>query len=264
MSFEVAKKYGYRASVMNVILPIAAIIILLGATAALFYQIFANPAVASTSVTFLVGFIIGFSIIIMIAGISALILFILSMHKLANYYKEPKIFKNILYGFLSSVISGITISVVSTLMTTIFATSTAENIIIDPYTGNGFSAIAQLFGQIIAVYAVIIIISLICGIIHAILWYQAFDLLGEKSGIEKFKTVGLLYLIGMFVPIVSWIAWIYAAKAYKQLQPQPTTTQQPNFNKIYCNQCGTENLTNTTYCNNCNQPLHTTQTNTNT
>jgi heme/copper-type cytochrome/quinol oxidase subunit 2 len=133
----------------------------------------------------------------------------------------------------------------------------------------------QLLSGIIVLYAVTIIITLICGIINGFLWYQAFDKLGEKSGIDKFKTAGLLYLIGIFVPIiVTWIAWIFAAKGYKQLKPQQphanndyntsNYTSPPVFDKIFCSQCGTENFANDVYCKHCGQPIQITQTNTTT
>ena len=273
MSFESAKKHGYRASVLNVILPAAAIIMSIASLVALFYQIATNPQ-NTEPITFLSGFIIGFSIVIAIAGIAALILFMLSMHRLSNYYKEPTIFKNILYAFLLSIIGGITSSIITIFMTTSLSTSIINNATPE-YLGD---TLLTTLMSIITVYTLVLSIALIFAIISGFLYYRAFNKLGEKSGIEKFKTAGLLYLIGSVLlimgagSIITWIAWIFAAQGYKQLKPQPTfnpennptttTTPQPNTNKIYCSYCGTENNTNINYCHQCGQPLHTTQTNT--
>jgi uncharacterized membrane protein YfhO len=125
-----------------------------------------------------------------------------------------------------------------------------------------------MFVSIIGAIALFAILTIIFVIIYVLLWYRAFNKLGEKSGVDAFKTAGLLYALGTFIPLLSCIAWIFAAKGYKQLkQQQPPQNNTNNYNttttdnEIFCSQCGTKNLTNTTYCKQCGQPLHTTQTN---
>ncbi|MCL2641903.1 MAG: DUF996 domain-containing protein [Candidatus Bathyarchaeota archaeon] len=268
MSLESAKKYGYTASMINIILPVIGIIVALGLFAALFHQILVNPTIDLFS-TFLGGALIGTSIIMGAAGISALILFLLAMHKLANYYKEPAIFRNILYGLLLTTIGAIITSIISAIITTTTLITTTNPTMQLPIENN-FSTITQ----IITLYATIIGILVIFGIINGILYWQAFNKLSEKTNIETFKTTGLLFLIGSIIPLINWIGWIFAAKSYKQIQPQPTTptttnntptyttTPPPNIDRIYCSQCGTENNTNTNYCKQCEHTLQTTQTNT--
>lgn len=273
MPFESAKKYGYIASVINITLPVAAVITILAAIAAVFYQIVSNPTIES--VTLLVGVIIGSSIVMLAAGIIALILFLLSMHKLAKYYNEPKIFKNILYGLVITILGTIITSIVTFIITAIFAATAIPSNPTDFAPESIITIIAQLIATLTITAIVSISITLICVIINAFLWYQAFDKLGEKSGIEKFKTAGLLYLIGAVTQIIgigailTWIAWILAAQGYKQLKPQqqptpnttnyytPTTTTDVN-NIIYCSYCGTENDINNNYCKRCDKTLQTT------
>ncbi|MDR1993351.1 MAG: DUF996 domain-containing protein [Nitrososphaerota archaeon] len=263
MSLESAKKYGYTASIINVILPIVAIFMLIGTLFLSFSLIMTN----STEFTAGLGLILGLSVAMAVAGIIALILFFSSMHQLSNYYKEPPIFRNILYGFLLTIIGGIISAIIILGFTT---TITAELLTIT--TGNLMAVISQF----IIVYAAIILVSMVFAIINGVFYWRAFTALGEKSGVENFKTTGLLYLIGSVTSIfgvgsiIIWIAWIFAAKSYKQLQPQPnlipsnsvdTTTQQSRFSKIYCSACGTENNTPASYCKHCGNPLQTTQTN---
>jgi uncharacterized membrane protein len=267
MSLESAKKYGYIASVLNVTVPIIAIIAVLGALYMMFYQIIANPTNASPA--FWQGTIIGVGIALFAAGIIALILFFLSMHKLSNYYQEPAIFKKVLYGFVLTVLGSIITSVIIIIGFATTLSTDALNII----TNGNFMDIITRF---MIIYAATFIISMIFAIINGVLYWQAFNKLGEKSGVETFKTVGLLYLIGSIIPgigsIILWIAWIFAAQSYKRLQPQPinppsdattpTPTNTPSFDKIYCSYCGIENDTNSIYCKQCGKNIQPTETNT--
>ena len=135
------------------------------------------------------------------------------------------------------------------------------------------TAAAALIGRLILGFLALFTVAIICAVITAILYWRAFTRLGERSGVEAFKTAGLLYLIGTVLMIVAvgviivWVAWIYAAKGFKQLQTQPapaystipSTTAPPNLSKNYCSYCGTENDQNAVYCKHCGKPLHTNQ-----
>jgi len=264
MSLESAKKYGYISSIINVILPIVSIFILIGTLYLIFSSIVAN----STEFMAGPGLIAGLLIAVAATGVIALILFFLSMYRLSNYYKEPAIFRNVLYGFLLTIIGGIISAVII-----LGFTSTITTELLDTTTTGNFMAVVS---QFIIVYAATLIVSMIFTIINGVFYWKAFTVLGEKSGVGNFKTTGLLYLIGSVTSIIGvgsiviWIAWIFATQSYKQLQPQPnpvfsyntdTATQQPYFGKIYCSACGTENISNTCYCKHCGKLLQTTPTN---
>jgi hypothetical protein len=94
------------------------------------------------------------------------------------------------------------------------------------------------------------------AIYNAFLTKRAFDKLGDRSGVDSFKTAGLLLLIGSFVPIVAYIGWIFAAVGYRRLSPNAQVTSYPQYVapagpiKI-CPHCGTENSPDAIYCRNC-------------
>jgi hypothetical protein len=107
------------------------------------------------------------------------------------------------------------------------------------------------------------------GIISSILIMRAFNKLGEKSGVDSFKTVGLLYLLGVLLSIVgigailSWIAFIFAAIGFYRLKPtvaapavtysteSPLVTVQAKRSPY----CSTENKLDAAYCRFCGKPL---------
>jgi len=263
MSFESAKKLGYRASILNIIIPVIVVLCAVGVLFQIIYQVINNPGAEPD--LFGIGFLIGIIIAAAIIGIIAFVMFVLSMYKLSNYYKEPAIFRNIIYSFIISIIFSTILSVVVSLTLNTAITDLAQA------ATNDFNSVTTMFTSLLSLLAAIIFISIGLGIIQGILYWQAFTKLGEKSGVEGFKTTGLLYLIGSIIngtgigAILIWIAWITAAKNYKQLQPQPNPPTAYNttstLNTVYCSSCGTENNANDTYCKHCGNTLQTVQTN---
>ena len=63
------------------------------------------------------------------------------------------------------------------------------------------------------------------GIVNGVLYMRAFNKLKEKSGVDNFGTAGLLYLIGVFIPLITWIAWIFAAMGFNKLKAAPAAPQ---------------------------------------
>ncbi len=89
---------------------------------------------------------------------------------------------------------------------------------------------------------------------------RAFNKLKEKSGVESFGTAGILYLVGSIIPLVSWIAWIFAAAGFSKLKPVPLSNAsyptQPLTTTIQtkrCPNCGTENSADALYCSSLRQ-----------
>jgi uncharacterized membrane protein len=258
MSLESGRKFGYYASLINVIMPIVAII----SVVAIIVTIIAASATqivnGSTGPAFSIfGGLIVFLIIMVAIGIAGFIMFMYSMYSLSNYYKEPAIFKNVLYAFIMSLVSGSVVVILE------FA------VLLSAFSG--FSSIATpssvtpAFTQIIFTYAVVIVVALAFGIVNGVLYMRAFNKLKEKSGVDNFGTAGLLILIGAFIPIISWIAWIFAVMGFKKLKvpttpspyvpysvnpPLSTTTQIKR-----CPNCGAENLIDALYCSSCGKPL---------
>ena len=114
----------------------------------------------------------------------------------------------------------------------------------------------------IIVSIAIVALTLVVGIVSALLNKRAFNLLSAKSGVGNFDTAGLLLLIGVIIPIVSWIGWIFAAIGFNQLKPKPLenqtiySTAAPSPTQVkFCPNCGASNNINSIYCKNCGQPL---------
>ncbi len=251
MSLESGRKIGLTASLIAVIMPVIGVI----AAISLVVSLIATAPDIATAVT----------ILLVTAGIITFvgfILFLAAMHSLSNYYNEPGIFKNTLYGFIINILGAvIALSIeLATIVTSI------ERVSQGTVAGTAGSSVIQFIILFLAVLA----IAFILGIVSAVFYMRAFNILGEKSGINNFKTAGLLYLIGIVLTIVGigvlllWIAWIFAALGFYSLKPSssstfaysaPQTTMPTIVQKRYCSYCGIENPADAIYCVSCGQKL---------
>jgi uncharacterized membrane protein len=255
MSLESARKFGFWASLINIILPIIAII---GAVV-IVISIIATAAIGAATgrvapvIFWGFGGIIAFIVAVAAVGIVGFILFMLAMYRLANYYNEPAIFKNVLYAFIVSIIS---VVITFTLEFVFIFSSLAE---ISPSSAPSTPTPFPLFS---IGYLVVIGIAVVFGIINGLLYMRAFNKLKEKSGENNFGTAAILYIIGAIVPLITWIAWIFAAMGFQKLKAAPTPTaphyNQPPLNITptkRCPTCGTENYLDALYCSNCGRSL---------
>jgi uncharacterized membrane protein len=94
---------------------------------------------------------------------------------------------------------------------------------------------ATFFSQFIVTYLRVLGVSTVFGIVNAVLYMRAFNKLAEKSGIDNFKTAGLLYSIGVLLTfvligwILVWRAWIFAATGFHKLKPSSVATPTVSF-----------------------------------
>jgi uncharacterized membrane protein len=258
MSLESGRKFGYYASLINVIMPIVTIISVVTIIASIIAASATRIANGSAGPTFSIfGGLIVFLIIMVAVGIAGFIMFMYSMYTLSNYYKEPAIFKNILYAFIMSLVSGAVVVILE--FAVLLSAFSRFSSITTP------SSVTPAFTQIIFTYVVVIVVALAFGIVNGVLYMRAFNKLKEKSGVDNFGTAGLLILIGVFIPIISWIAWIFAAMGFNKLKAAPTPSPNVPYSvhppistttqiKL-CPNCGTENLTDALYCSSCGKPL---------
>lgn len=261
VSLESTKKYGYIASMIQVILPVVAIALVL------FLFIFGIGALLPSSrgsSLLYAGLYLGTSVSLAIISVAGFILFMLSMYRLSKYYDEPGIFKNVLYAFVLNIV----ISVTAWVIMAVYLSSIMGQISQGNYSTTAASPSTVAAFNFIFVFLILLFVAFVFVVLTAVLYWRAFNKLAEKSGIESFKTAGLLYLIGSVLCIIGvgiilvWIAWIYAAKGYKQLSPQPysaptiVSTATPTVTgRIYCSYCGTENEAEAVFCKNCGKPL---------
>ena len=212
---------------------------------------------SSGSISNMLLYIIGLYGVIIAVGIVsiiALVLFVIAMHNLSKYYSEPSIFRNVIYSIVnvvgSLVIAGI-------FMVFIFAT-------IGSYANLGATPVSTspLFG--FGLILVFIVETLVLSIAAVVFFRRAFCNLADKSGVENFRTAGLLFLIGIIVPFVNYVALVFAALGFHRLAPAQTSPSgyvttpyvaSANGPVKRCLRCGAENSPESHYCRTCGNPL---------
>ena len=262
MSLETGRKLGLAASLINVIVPVITVILYVLFFLSLFGIVSSSINEGSqTSSSLSPSGITAAVIALGVIGLAGVILFLIAMHSLSQYYNEPGIFKNALYGFLVNVIGIVALIVFAfALIFTTIVSSTASST-------THISTAGFILGFVGLIFA-----GLVIEIVSAVLYYRAFHKLGEKSGVNSFNTAGIMYLIGTILTIVLvgslivWIAWIFASMGFNSLKPKanqtttfpystPQTATTNLTQKRFCPYCGMENPPDSVYCVICGQKL---------
>jgi uncharacterized membrane protein len=270
VSLESGKKLGFAASIINIIVPVIMGVVFVVFYAALFGAILSASRAASggvvvtPAISSLVGVFTSLIVIGVVGSALALagyILFLIAMHRLSQYYKEPSIFSNLLRALIIQIVTAVIFGVIVVVMVLLVVGSVpirSGTVSVQPLI------ITSFLGVIVA-SLVWFAISIYC----AVLYKRSFDRLTEKSGVDSFKTTGLLYLIGAVLniaggigAIILWIAWIFAALGYQKLQPLPPASApfvppyQPGTVAVKrCPTCGADNSPDAIYCRNCGRLL---------
>ncbi len=175
------------------------------------------------------GFVWSFSAFLSLIGI---ILLLIGLKGLANFYKEDGIFNNALYSIIIAIVG----CVVGVGVIAVSAVSALADIGIDwaniedwanvgtdvatVFTDFDFSVILNLLGALV----IGVIIFYIVLIISMFFFRKSMNQLSTKSGIGLFGTAGLLMLIGAVIPIIGlliiWIGAILATVAFFQMKQQ--------------------------------------------
>src|SRR5437763_608527 len=112
MSLESAKKMGFAASLISVIMPVVMVIATFGLLVALFSNIFstvtASVTPSLTSLTVMSG-VLGLIIVGGIVALVGYILFMISMYRLSQYYNEKAIFKNVLNALIIQIVFSVVV-----------------------------------------------------------------------------------------------------------------------------------------------------------
>ena len=180
------------------------------------------------------GFMVPYAAILTLIG---LILLLIGLKGLADYYHEGGIFNNTLYSIILEIV-GVVVAVAMIVVTAVAAlTSLGINLsnVTDWATFGtelanrltnfaDFGALWTLIGAVIAA----LIVLYVFVIIAAIFFRRSLNSLSAKTGVGLFGTAGILVLIGAVLTIVLigllliWIAWILVAVAFFQIKTQPT------------------------------------------
>jgi len=203
-----------------------------------------------------VGAILLFLSFIPVVGIIGIVLLFIGMKGLSDYYKEPGIYQNALWGLIFGIVALVALTAGFILAFTI-----------------GFFTFG--IGTILTIFAVLVVVF-IFYVIAAMYLKRAFSLLAQKSGEHSFETAGLLLWIGAILTIVFigliliFVAWIFATIAFFSIKgssqptsyapPPPVATPPPTQANPaqatrFCPNCGAPVPPNATFCPNCGKPL---------
>ncbi len=151
-------------------------------------------------------------------SIVGIILVLLGMKNLADYYNESSIYQNALYGLIFGIVGIVA----------------AAFIIIPLFFGGALLGSAGIIAAITSII-IALVVAFIFLILEAVYYKRAFDLLAEKSKENMFHTSGLLLLIGAVLTIILvgfvliFIAWILAAVAFFSIRTPTAAGPPPSY-----------------------------------
>ena len=177
------------------------------------------------------GFALSFSGILSLIGI---ILVLIGVKGLANFYKEDGIFNNALYSVITAIVGCVVgVGVIATSAFAALANLGIDWANMENWANIGtdigavfidfdLSAIAALLGAIF----VGLIILWVALIISMYFLRKSMNQLSTKSGIGLFGTAGILMLIGAVIPVIGlliiWIGLILVTVAFFQMKKDET------------------------------------------
>ena len=178
-----------------------------------------------------------------------IILVLIAMKGMGEYYDDDEIFKNSLYGFIFGFVG--VIALVAVILMFAFGVATVSPFITDS-TAIGFTG----FGLFIIAFIILYVFSLI----GAIFYKKSLDILSEKSAEQIFGTAGLILLIGAAIPLIGellkFVAWILAAVGFFNIKKstqisETTNTVLPAEEKKFCKYCGAPMQADAVFCQKC-------------
>lgn len=192
-----------------------------------------------------------------ILSLVGIILVLVAMKGLAEYYDEKSIFENALYGFIFGIIGIIAAIVI--FVTVSFAGAWMWQW---PFTFPIVTLVLLIAG---------LVVMFIFFVVQAIFYRRSFTILSEMSGEKIFETAGLLLLIGAILTIIIvglvllLVAWILATVGFFSIKTPttqlPTAAPPPaptvSVEKKFCRYCGAENITDAIFCEKCGKKLKT-------
>jgi uncharacterized membrane protein len=171
-----------------------------------------------------------------VIGLVGLILVLVALNGLANYYKERGVFNNAIIGVFATII-GVAIAVVVVVYAAFgimdvlgIHVSLTDWSAVQNFNYSGFTDWNALVPYIAAA-AVAWIILVASLVVAAVFLRRSLNTLSEKTGTHMFATTGLIILIGAALTIVFiglallWVSLILLAIAFFQIKTEPTQPQ---------------------------------------
>lgn len=174
-----------------------------------------------------------------IIALIGLILVLIALNGLANYYNERGIFNYALYGIITSIIGGVVAAAIVIVAAFDFLTTIGIDLanITDPAAFSqidwtGIVTLESLWSFLAALVAGLVVLFVFM-VVSAFLVRRSFNLASDKTGVGMFGTAGLLLLIGAVLTIILigflliWIAAILLIVAFFRIRAQPAAATSP-------------------------------------
>ena len=194
-----------------------------------------------------------------IVGIIGMILLMVGLKGLSEYYKDDNIYRSAIWGVIYGIIAiialsvGLFWSVISSMFSSIAA-------------GSGIGAIFGLLA-----FLLVLVLTFIFFLLMAMNFRRCFNALADRSGEQLFRTAGTLLFIGAILTIILvgivllFIAWIIATIAFFSIRstqqphsytaPPPATPLPTAQTTRYCPNCGAPVDQNAIFCPHCGRQL---------
>jgi len=168
-----------------------------------------------------------------IIEIIGLILVLVALHSLANYYREGGIFRHAVYGVAVAVVGGIitgvlavavVLSNIKDLLTQVYPGWNGDWSTLQGMTPNTTNFDVSTIFPLISGLLVVLVLVWVVTIIAAFFIYRSLKQVSNKSNTGLFGTAGIILLIGAIIPIIGlilmWISALILAIAFFTLKPQ--------------------------------------------
>ena len=175
-----------------------------------------------------------------IISLVGIILTLIAVKGLADYYSEAGIFNNALYAVITAIVGGIvTMGVVFVALVDFLSElglslgnvgEWSTQLPTMDWTTIGF----DIIGNFVAYILLALVVLFVFVIITAILLRKSLWLLSAKTGVGLFGTTGLLILIGAVLTIIAvgliliWVAMLILAIAFFSIKPQQPASAAPS------------------------------------
>jgi uncharacterized membrane protein/ribosomal protein L40E len=177
-----------------------------------------------------------------------IILVLVAMKGMAEYYEDDDIFKNAILGFIFGVVGVVALVAIIFML---FISVAVVSPVAAPFAG---------LGLLIIVLVVLYVFSLLA----AIFYRNSLNILSEESGEQMFDTAGLILLIGAIIPLIGevlkFVAWILVAVGFfsiktptQMLAPSPAVSTHQE--KKFCQYCGAQLQVNAAFCEKCGKKI---------
>jgi len=168
-----------------------------------------------------------------VIGLIGLILVLISLKGLSNYYNEGGIFNNALYGFITLIIGGV-ISVAVIVIAAVdflsavgidISTAWSDPTVLSSINWQELVTWDILWPHIAAIIGSLIVLFVFV-VVAAIFLRKSLTILSTKTGVNMFSTTGLLTLIGAILTIIVvgvillWVALILLTVAFFSIKIQ--------------------------------------------